>query len=107
MAWIKTVEEADAASELREVYAAVRTARGHIANIFKAQSANPRALRAHLDLYRTLMFGPSPLSRREREMIAAALHAVERLLDHRQRLRVAGAFPVAEEEAKLMWRWKL
>ena len=73
MAWIKTVEEAYAASELREVYAAVRTARGHIANIFKAQSANPRALRAHLDLYRTLMFGPSPLSRREREMIAVAV----------------------------------
>ncbi len=37
---------------------------------------------------------------------AAALHPVERLLDHRQRLRVAGALPVAEKEEKLMRRRK-
>jgi alkylhydroperoxidase family enzyme len=44
--------------------------------ILAAHSLNPEALRAHLALYRTIMFGPSELSRPEREAMAVAVSAV-------------------------------
>ncbi|HKY60833.1 MAG TPA: carboxymuconolactone decarboxylase family protein [Gemmatimonadota bacterium] len=42
-------------------------------NILRISTIHPEALRAHLDLYRTLVHGPSPLSRTRREMIAVAV----------------------------------
>jgi alkylhydroperoxidase family enzyme len=38
-------------------------------------SLNERALQGHLDLYRAVMFGESPLSRAEREAIAVVVSA--------------------------------
>lgn len=46
-----------------------------MANILASHSLNPAALEAHLGLYRTIMFGESPLSRVEREAIAVAVSA--------------------------------
>jgi alkylhydroperoxidase family enzyme len=43
------------------------------ANTLRISTINPEALRAHLDLYRTLVHGESPLSRMRREMIAVAV----------------------------------
>jgi alkylhydroperoxidase family enzyme len=45
-------------------------------NILKVQSLNPKALESHWNLYRTLVFGQSPLSRAEREMIAIVVSSV-------------------------------
>lgn len=42
-------------------------------HILKISTVHPEALRAHLHLYRTLVKGPSPLSRERREMIAVAV----------------------------------
>ena len=39
-------------------------------NIIQIHALHPAVMRAHLDLYRALMHGPGPLSRREREVIA-------------------------------------
>lgn len=44
-------------------------------NVLASHSIHPEALRAHLGLYRTIMFGPSPLSRSEREAIAVVVSA--------------------------------
>lgn len=44
-------------------------------NVLACHSLNPGALQAHLLLYRTIMFGESPLSRSEREAIAVAVSA--------------------------------
>jgi alkylhydroperoxidase family enzyme len=44
-------------------------------HILASHSLNPRVLRAHVLLYRTIMFGPSGLSRSEREAIAVAVSA--------------------------------
>ena len=41
----------------------------------RAQSLNPNALRSFLELYVSLMYGKSGLSRAEREMIATAISA--------------------------------
>ena len=46
-----------------------------MAHILASHSLNPAALEAHLALYRTIMFGESPLSRVEREAIAVAVSA--------------------------------
>jgi alkylhydroperoxidase family enzyme len=45
-------------------------------NILASHSLNRAALDAHLELYRAVMFGPSGLSRAEREAIAVAVSAV-------------------------------
>lgn len=60
---------------MNSVYEKVRTSRGRVSNIFKAQSLDPRSLGAHLELYLSMMFGKGGLSRRQREMIAVAVSA--------------------------------
>lgn len=76
MTWVRVIDEEEADGELREAYREVGAARGRVANILKAHSLNPRAMRAHLALYRELMFGHSELSRAERELIAVAVSVV-------------------------------
>ena len=49
---------------------------GPMANILRISTIHPEALQAHLALYRTLVKGPSPLSRVRREMIAVAVSAL-------------------------------
>ncbi len=61
-------EEADGALR-REYDAALRRA-GRIWGVVAIQSHNPASLRDSIRLYRTVMFGESPLSRAQREMIA-------------------------------------
>lgn len=73
MAWIKVISPTEATGELAEQYGRIRDASGRVANILAVHSLNPAALRAHYDLYRTLMFGPSELSRAQREMIAVVV----------------------------------
>ncbi len=46
-----------------------------LANILASHSLNSDALAAHLRLYRTIMYGQSPLSRSEREAIAVCVSA--------------------------------
>ena len=62
----------------QERIAWVKTAMGagERANILASHSLNPEALAAHVRLYRTIMFGDSPLTRTEREAIAVAVSAV-------------------------------
>jgi alkylhydroperoxidase family enzyme len=73
MAWIRVIDEPDADGELREAYGRVASARGTVAHILKVHSLAPGAMTAHLGLYRQVMFGPSELSRRERETMAVAV----------------------------------
>jgi alkylhydroperoxidase family enzyme len=44
-------------------------------NILASHSLNADALEAHERLYRTIMFGASPLARSEREAVAVAVSA--------------------------------
>lgn len=73
MAWIRVIEQEHAGELLRDAYEQAGSRRGVVANILKVHSLKPAALRAHLDLYMELMFGHSPLSRREREIVAVAV----------------------------------
>ncbi len=73
MAWIKTIEPSEATGELKAEYEkAVRRA-GKVFNILKVQSLNPPVLRASMEMYLATMYGPSGLSRAEREMLATVV----------------------------------
>lgn len=53
----------------REYDAAIRRA-GRVWNIVSVQSQLPEVMRDSIRLYQTIMFGESPLTRAQREMIA-------------------------------------
>lgn len=73
MAWIKWVDEDEASGELGEIYRSVAGRSGSVDNILKIQSLNPPSLRGHYELYRSLMYGKSELTRIQRELIAVAV----------------------------------
>ncbi len=75
MARIEIVEPEDASGRLKEIYDDLMEKRGKIAEIHKILSLNPECLRAHMDLYMKIMFGSSPLSRADREMMAVVVSA--------------------------------
>ena len=75
MSWIEEIEVGKAEGKLAETYAALIRQRGKVSNILMVHSLNPEAMSNHLDLYMTIMFGPSGLSRAEREAIAVVVSA--------------------------------
>lgn len=75
MAWIDVIDPDDASGELGELYDEIIDKRGKVSNVLKVHSRNPAALKEHLDLYDAVLFGPSPLSRAEREAIAVVVSA--------------------------------
>ncbi|MDO8366627.1 MAG: peroxidase-related enzyme [Saprospiraceae bacterium] len=90
MPYIKTIEYENADHELLVAYDAIIGARGKLAEVHKIQSLNPAALLAHMDLYKVIMFGHSPLKRYQREMLAVIVSAANQckycVEHHRQAL---------------------
>ena len=75
MSWIAEIDVEEAGEKLAALYAELIEKRGKISNILKVHSLNPDAMGNHLELYMTLMFGKSGLSRAERESIAVVVSA--------------------------------
>ena len=73
MAWINMISELEAKGKLKRHYKKVTEPWGGVDNIMKIHSANPATLDAHLALYKTVMFGKSPVPREDREMIAVVV----------------------------------
>jgi uncharacterized peroxidase-related enzyme len=73
MAWIKVIEPQEATGELKQEYDAAVQRAGKVFNILKVQSLNSAALKASMQMYGAMMFGPSGLSRTEREMLATVV----------------------------------
>ncbi len=73
MTWIETIPDDGAEGRLAGIYAAAKRHSGFVAEILRVSSLNAPALQAYLSLYRTVMFGESPLSRSQREMIATVV----------------------------------
>ena len=73
MPWINMISENDAEGELAEIYSQLIEPWGGVDNIMKIHSINPASLEAHLILYKTVMFGKSPIPLVEREMIAVVV----------------------------------
>ena len=75
MSWIDQIESEDATGTLAEIFAELTEKRGKVSNILKVHSLNPEAMQNHLDLYMTIMFGKSGLTRSEREAIGVVVSA--------------------------------
>jgi alkylhydroperoxidase family enzyme len=73
MAWIRMLGKDDAEGELRELYERIAPGDAPLDHILAIHSLHPRSLADHLGMYKTLMYGPGPLSRREREIVAVAV----------------------------------
>jgi uncharacterized peroxidase-related enzyme len=101
MAWIQVIGPEAADGQLRDIYREIESARGGIADLHQVQSLNPRALRAHLELYRAVMFARSTLSRITRERIAVVVSAANRcaycVAHHSEALRQLGDDPAVVE----------
>lgn len=76
MAWIDVISEENATGELREQYDDLIEPWGGVDNILKIHSLSPDSLKAHVLLYKTVMFGRSPIRRPDREMIAVVVSAI-------------------------------
>ena len=76
MAWIKIINEEKADGDLKDQYADLVEPWGGVDNILKIHSLNPASLAAHVQLYKTVMFGKSPLRRTDREMIAVVVSVI-------------------------------
>jgi uncharacterized peroxidase-related enzyme len=76
MAFIEMIPEDTADKDLRLLYSGYRAPWGGVDNILKIHSLLPSTLKPHVDLYRQLMFGSGPLTRRHREMIAVVVSGV-------------------------------
>jgi uncharacterized peroxidase-related enzyme len=67
------IDPDDATGPLAEEYEAAVERAGKVFNIVRAMSLSPGVLRASMALYREIMFGPSGLSRQERELLAVVV----------------------------------
>ena len=71
MAWIRVIEEDNAAGELAALYRTlIDPESGRVDNILKVHSLHVDGLRGHVALYRSAMAGTAGLAEIEREMIA-------------------------------------
>lgn len=76
MLFIKVIEVTNAHGKLKEVYNDITSLRGKISNIMKIHSLNPDAMLKHMELYKSIMFGKSNISREVKEMIAVVVSVV-------------------------------
>ncbi len=75
MAYIQTQSYETAEGRLKEIYDDILQKRGKLAEIHKLQSLHPETIVQHMELYMELMFGKSPLKRKQREMMAVVVSA--------------------------------
>ena len=73
MAVIGIIDTGQAEGDLKMVYNQAERRAGRVYNILKLMSRSPRALKASMELYTATMFGPSELSRAQREMLAVVV----------------------------------
>ncbi len=75
MAWIHVVPLHEARGLLRRQYEAAIRRAGRIWNIVSIMSVNPKVMQESMHFYMAVMYGPSPLRRGQREMLATVVSA--------------------------------
>jgi alkylhydroperoxidase family enzyme len=73
MPHIRQIEVGEATGRLAEEYDAAIGRAGKVFNIVKSMCLNPAVLNRSMALYQAIMFGPSELSRAERELLAVVV----------------------------------
>ena len=75
MSWITEIPREVATGLLRRELDAAVERSGRVWNIVQVMSVNAPVLRAAMGHYAAIMFGPSPLSRVQRELLATVVSA--------------------------------
>jgi uncharacterized peroxidase-related enzyme len=75
IAWIETVHPEEATGYVKSLYEGFQKQRGWIPNILKSTSIRPEVTRGWVPLFNPLMYGPSGLTRSQKEMIAVVVSA--------------------------------
>ena len=75
MPHLELIDPEDADGLLAEEYEAAMGRAGKVYNIVRSMSLNPAVLRQSMELYKAIMFGPSGLTRQERELLATVVSA--------------------------------
>ena len=73
MPFLRLIDVDKATGLLKDEYDAAIARAGKVFNVIKAMSLRPSVLRESMQLYRETMFGPSGLSRQERELLAVVV----------------------------------
>ena len=73
MPHLRLIDVREATGALRREYDEAVARAGKVFNIVKAMCLNPRVLRASMGLYKAIMFGPSELTRQQRELLATVV----------------------------------
>ena len=73
MAYVRQIPPDQATGVLKRIFDEAIARAGKVWGILRVQSLNPAALEASIGMYKTVMFGPSPLSRSQREMLATVV----------------------------------
>ena len=77
-------------------------------HIIRVHAVHPRVMRQHFELYRELMYGPGPLGRIQREMIAVVVSSANRcyycLVAHGQAVRRLSGDPQLGEMMVMNYR---
>lgn len=72
MPYIKQVSDEEATGAVKRELDKARKRAGRVWNIVRIMSPNAEALRTSISFYIALMYGDSPLTRAQREMLAVA-----------------------------------
>ena len=75
MPHLDLIDPDDETGLVAEEYAAAVERAGKIFNIVRSMSLSPESLRASMRLYKATMFGPSGMTRQERELLATVVSA--------------------------------
>jgi len=65
----------DATGPLKDEYEAAVARAGRVYNIVRSMSLRPGVLKRSMEMYKEIMFGPSGLSRADRELLATVVSA--------------------------------
>lgn len=60
---------------MKDIYEGLIDKRGKLADVHTIESLNPDTIIAHMELYMTIMFSQSPLTKAQREMVAVVVSA--------------------------------
>ncbi|MFQ6044841.1 MAG: hypothetical protein ACE5PT_00595 [Gemmatimonadales bacterium] len=75
MSWIEQVPVEDATGLLKAEFDRALRRAGRVWHIVHVMSLNPRVMRASIEFYTAIMFGDSPLTRVQRELLATVVSA--------------------------------
>lgn len=75
MPWIKQIPVEEATGDLKAEFDKAIKRAGRVWHIVHVMSLNPAVLKASIEFYRSVMYGPSPLSRMQRELLATVVSA--------------------------------